>query len=268
MSTSLDWRRYYEHNARSLLEIPWHLGADLTADEVAAVSQSLKEFQAGESSEGKHLYRSAQRYAQRTGDPEYVAAIRLFIAEEQRHARDLGRFLTINGISLVRTTLTDRVFRRLRHLVGGLEVSIAVLITAEIIAKVYYAALQQATRSAVLRRLCDQILWDEVRHVEFQAEQLGKLRSGRPEPVRSATMGLQRFLYFGTVIVVWLFHRRAIRRGGLSFLGWWRSCWCEFHGAFIAMSASGRALKRTPAAAEAPSISRAYQAAGSTELGR
>ena len=38
MSTSLDWRLYYEHNARSLLEIPWHLGADLTADEVTAIA--------------------------------------------------------------------------------------------------------------------------------------------------------------------------------------------------------------------------------------
>ena len=172
--------------------------------------------------------------------------MRLFIAEEQRHARDLGRFLTINGIPLVRTTITDRVFRRLRHLVGGLEMSIAVLITAEIIAKVYYAALQEATGSAVLRRLCDQILADEVRHVEFQAEQLGKLRLGRPQPFWLATMGLQRFLYFGTVVVVWLFHRRAIRRGGLSFLGWWRSCWCEFRNAFLAASASGRFAAADP----------------------
>ena len=235
MPSSLEWRLYYEENAQSLLEIPWQFGPELTPDETAAIAQSLKEFQAGENSEGKHLIRYAQEYAERTGDQEYVLTIRLFIAEEQRHARDLGRFLTLNNIPVVRTTFTDRVFRKLRHLFGGLEISIAVLITAEIIAKVYYAALLEATESAILRILCDQILRDELRHVRFQAEQLAKLRVGRRWFGRTATMGLQRFLYLGTTLVVWPFHRKAIGRGGLSLWGWWRSCWLEFSEAFAAV---------------------------------
>ena len=85
MPSSLEWRLYYEENARSLLEIPWQLGPELTPEETSAIAQSLKEFQAGENSEGKHLFRYAQEYAQRTGDHEYVPVIRLFIAEEQRH---------------------------------------------------------------------------------------------------------------------------------------------------------------------------------------
>lgn len=232
MPSSLEWRRYYEQNALSLLDIPWDAGADLTADERAAIAQSLKEFQAGESSEGKHLFRSAQDYAARTGDVEYVVAIRLFIAEEQRHARDLGRFLTLNRIPLIRTTFADRVFRRLRTLIGSLEVSIAVLITAEIIAKVYYAVLRDATRSVILRRLCDQILRDELQHVQFQSEQLVKLRAGRSRAGMAATMGAQRFLYLGTVLFVWFTHRRAMRRGGMTCGAWWTSCWREFRAAF------------------------------------
>jgi hypothetical protein len=232
MRSSAEWRQYFEENARSLLEIPWHLGAELTPDETAAISQSLKEFQAGESSEGKHLYKYAQEYVDRTGDVEYIPTIRLFIAEEQRHARDLGRFLTLNNIPLVRTTFPDRVFRKLRNLCGGLEISIAVLITAEIIAKVYYAVLLKATQSVILRRLCDQILSDEFQHVQFQGEQLSKMRGGRGLFAFALTMGLQRFLYMGTVIVVWTFHRRTIRRGGLSARGWWRACWREFNTSF------------------------------------
>jgi hypothetical protein len=250
MPTSLEWRIYYEQNACSLLDIPWHLGPELTHDEMTAIAQSLKEFQAGESSEGRHLYHESQRYAERTGDEEYVAAVRLFIAEEQRHACDLGRFLALNGIPLVKTTFTDRVFRRLRHMARSLEISIAVLVTAEIIAKVYYAALREATQSVILRRLCDQILSDEVRHVEFQVDQLRKLRSGRRRPVRVATMTMQRFLYFGTVLVVWPFHYKALRRGGLSLGGWWISCWREFNRAFQAVAEPDRALQQTrPAAA-------------------
>lgn len=238
MPSSLDWRQYFERNAQSLLEIPWHVGPDLTPEEKAAVARSLKEFQAGESSEGKHLFRDAVEYAERTGDEEYVPAVRLFIAEEQRHARDLARFLTLNDVPLVKTTFTDRVFRKLRHLFSGLEVSIAVLITAEIIAKVYYAVLRDATQSVVLRRICDQILSDELRHVQFQAEQLARLREGRGWFGRVSATGLQRFLYFGTTLVVWLFHRKVVRRGGLSFREWRRACWREFNDAFTVSATS------------------------------
>jgi len=248
MPTSRDWRRYYERNARSLLDIPWDAGADATRAELTAIARSLQEFQAGERSEGRHLYGLAQAYGQSTGDHEYVAAIRLFIAEEQRHARDLGRFLILNGIPLLRTTLTDRVFRRLRNLVASLEVSIGVLITAELIAKVYYAALRAATQSAVLRRLCDQILQDEDAHVRFQSAQLRRLRAGRSAAALAVTIGAQRVLYFGTVLVVGVLHRRVIHRGRMSPRQWWAACWTEFDAAFA--QPSRQIVERDEAAPE------------------
>lgn len=230
--TSNQWKSYYEENAASLLDVPWDRGAELTPDERVAISASLKAFQAGESSEGQHLYKYAKAYAERTADAPYVAAIRLFIAEEQRHARDLGRFLKLNEIPLVRTTFTDFVFRKLRHLFAGLEMSIGVLITAEIIAKVYYAALREATQSLILRRICDQILRDEVMHVQFQAEQLTILRRNRSHRAMVITMAAQRFLFFGTTLIVGVLHRHAICRGGYRFAKWWRVCWSEFNAAF------------------------------------
>jgi hypothetical protein len=232
MRASLEWRLYFEANAQSLLAIPWQIGPDLSAAEISALSRSISEFQAGESSEGRHLFGLAQDYANKTGDHEYLKAICLFIAEEQRHARDLGRLMALNGIPLVKTTFTDRVFRRLRHVHRRLEISVGVLITAEIIAKVYYLTLREATQSAILRRLCDQILQDEVKHVEFQAEQLARLRLARGNVPLAATMFVQRFLYLGTVFVVWVFHRAAIRRGGYAFVRWWNMCWLEFEKAF------------------------------------
>lgn len=232
MPTSLEWREYYEQNAQSLLDIPWGQGAELTNDERSAIAASVQGFQAGESSEGRHLYRYAEKCAEESGDHEYLVAIKLFIAEEQRHARDLARFLQQNDIPTVKTTFPDRVFRQLRQLFGGLEISIAVLITAEIIAKVYYAALKQATNSNVLRTLCDQILRDEAKHVEFQAEQLGKLRCRRKPVFQQITMGIQRVLYWGTCIVVWHFHKKALCKGDFNFRRFWRSCWAEFNDAF------------------------------------
>ncbi len=91
MASSKDWKTYYEDNGRGLLAIPWERGGDLSAEEIRTVRRSLREFQAGESSEGRQLMRRARDYGERTGDADYVEAIRLFIAEEQRHARDLAR---------------------------------------------------------------------------------------------------------------------------------------------------------------------------------
>ena len=232
MKTALEWRKYYEENARSLLNVPWDLGRELSEEEQKAISSSVQDFQAGESSEGRHLFQYSKNYAEQTGDYEYVEAIRLFIAEEQRHASDLAHFLQINGISLVKTTFTDGIFRRLRQLLGNLEISISVLITAEIIAIVYYTALRDATNSQVLQALCRQILQDEVRHVEFQAERLGILRTNRNWLLLAITNGLQRFLFLGTCLVVWVFHRRVFERSRYSFAGFWKYCWKELNEAF------------------------------------
>jgi rubrerythrin len=241
---SAEWLEYFERNTRALLEIPWHAGPELTPQEHLTVRRSVQEFQRGESSEGRRLLGYARRYAARTGDPEYLEALRLFIAEEQRHARDLGRFLAINGIPLATRSPRDRAFRALRHVAGTLEASIGVLLTAEIIAQVYYVALQRATNSRVLRRLCEQILRDEDMHVRFQAQQLGKLRARRGQLHCVATMTAHRILFAGTCLVVWGFHRRALEGGGYNLSGFWHAAWEHFDRAFAA-SASARGHYRT-----------------------
>src|SRR5271156_803126 len=153
LQATADWVRYFRANAESLLAVPWQRGAELTALEKADIAESVQIFQLGESSEGRHFLKCAQDYAARAGDPAYVEAIRLFIREEQRHARDLGRFLTAAAVPLLRRSWPDTVFRWLRHGVR-LESSIMVVLVAEVIAMVYYDALGRATRSAVLRRIC------------------------------------------------------------------------------------------------------------------
>lgn len=243
MQTSLEWKKYYEENARSLLEIPWHIGQELSQEEKLAITSSVQDFQTGESSEGRHLIQYARDYAEKTGDSEYVNAIRVFIAEEQRHARDLGRFLQINGIPLVKKTFTDGVFRSLRQLLGNLEMSVSVLITAEIIAKVYYAALKEATNSLVLQTLCKQILQDELQHVQFQAERLGILRVHRNWLFLKLINVLQRFLFLGTCLVVWIFHKKVFIRSGYSFYKYWQHCWQEFNQALQISKETIRILK-------------------------
>jgi hypothetical protein len=232
--TSEEWREYFHRNAASLLAIPWEKGVELTDAERDAVAASMQEFQLGESSEGKHFQGLARTYGQRTGDMEYVYALRLFIAEENRHARDLGRVLDSAGIPRIGHTWPDAVFRWLRHR-AGLELSIAVLVTAEIIAKVYYVALREATASPVLRRVCEQILSDEEYHVRFQCERLAILRA-RGSRLRVWLKGaLQRGFFAGTCRVVWWKHRHALRAGRFTYATFRQSAGAEMDAAIKLM---------------------------------
>jgi hypothetical protein len=222
--SSAQWCVYYRANAAALRPLPWEHGAALSKAERAALAGSLQDFQLGESSEGHRLVDRAAAYAAATGDAEYLDAIRLFIAEEQRHAGDLGRYLHAAGIPLLRRTRLDSVFRWLRRR-AGLELCVSVLLTAEVIGKVYYTAVLRATRCQLLRRLCEQLLCDEVQHLRFQAERLALLRQGRSRWRVRWAHACHRVLLAGTCLAVWCKHRRAFRAGGFSFRAFWRTTW-------------------------------------------
>ncbi len=215
-------------------------GPRLSKEERGAVVGSIQEFQLGENSEGKHLHRLAREHAGKTGDGDYLLAVEYFIREEQRHARYLRHFLVSEGFGTVKGSWADAVFRKLRRL-ANLEVSVGVLVTAEIIAKVYYAALEKATRSPMLRVICERVRRDEEMHVRFQTERLAILRHDRSRPGMALTHLLHRALLCGVCLVVWRNHGAAIRRGGLRFRAYWRWCWDEFGAARRAMEPAGYA---------------------------
>ena len=240
--SSREWLEHFRTNEKP--EVLPEGGPRLSEAEREAVIASVQEFQLGESSEGRHLRRRAAEYAKESGDEEYLWAMEYFIREEQRHARYLRDYLASEGIGTVKKRWVDTVFRRLRNL-AGLEVSVGVLVTAEIVAKVYYAALGKATRSPMLGRICERILRDEETHVRFQAERLAILRRDRPELGMKLTRLLHRALFFGACLVVWRNHGKAIRRGGFGFPGYWRRCWEEFDAALSMMEPGsyGRLLR-------------------------
>ena len=226
LASSAAWLDYFKRNAAALRPIPWHAGVELSASERAAVAKSIATFQLGETGGGRHLTAAAARYAAFEGDDDYLLAVKLFIAEEQRHGRELGRWLDLAGIARIERHWSNGAFRRLRQL-AGLELMISFLLTAEVMAKVYYAALRKATRSVVLQAICEQILKDEVAHIRFQSQRLAMLRSRRSRLALSLTRGAQRILFAATALIVWQTHRRALREGGLQFRDFWRKAAIE-----------------------------------------
>ncbi len=222
-----DWQAYFESNRANLIPVDWSDRYRLTPDEVRTILSSVQQFQLGESSEGRRMLAQAAQYAETSGDHAYLPALRLFVQEEQRHAAELARFLQQQSLPCKEKHWVDDVFRGLRRLTT-LEMSVVVLLTAEVIAVTYYKALQDATQSPTLRTICTQILRDEIKHLEFQSETLAKIRRGRGALAQAITRLLQRVLFTGTLVIVWHEHGTVYRAGGFRLRKFWARNWQRF----------------------------------------
>ena len=242
------WLAYFEGNALSDNGIPWEADDSISPEEIRLIGKSVAAFQLGEYSEGRGLLKAAGDFSAHFGDRVLHEITQLFIKEEQQHALLLKRFMLAHGIGLLKKQWTDTVFRRLRKLFGY-ELSVSVLITAEIIALVYYKALKDCTGSKILKAICDKILADENAHVRFESELLLYLRGLKSAPLRQAVNLSHRFLYAGTVTVVYLGHRKVLAAGGYGPLRFWKSCWLEFSKCFTRRET---AFREVPPTAEAP----------------
>jgi hypothetical protein len=239
--TTAVWVAYFRTNAAAGRRIPWDAGAEVTAEERAAIGRSLQAWQLGETSEGRHLRAAAARFAQQIGDADYPAAIDLFIREEQRHGEMLGRFLDLADIGRVQADWGDRLFRAARYWLTNMEVWTTPVVMVEVLAMVYYNALRRATASPVLRTICTQILADEVPHVRFQCERLAHILRARPRLGFQLTMLAQRLGFVLVVLLVWLGHRRALRAGGYGWRRYWRAAWDRMRAAWRRMDPRGYA---------------------------
>jgi hypothetical protein len=207
-----EWKQYFLQNQDHFAGVNFEEYDELTEEDKSAISSSPQQFQKGESSEGKHLFAFAKQFP----DPEYLNCIKLFIREEQRHASVLGSFMHKHKIPLIKGHWVDEVFRWLRKL-GGIQNTVRILLTAEIIAKVYYRALYNETGSGLLKGICLQILSDEEKHIEFQCDMLKIFHERQSFISKFLIRNWQLLLMTGTTLVVWWYHKKVLNRGGYYF---------------------------------------------------
>jgi len=217
-----DWVRLFSSRAASRELLPWSDPRALTDSELRLVSASIQQFQLGEGSDGAGLIRRGCASRLSVIDPNFLPSLELFIQEEQRHSRHLARFLEREGVSLLQQHWVDRVFRRVRKF-AGLELCLRVLVMAEIVAVPYYTALQRATCSPLLQRICADILADESDHLRFQAENLKRLQSTR-RSFPYLELAFWRWFQIGTLLVVWREHGKVLRAGGYGWNTFRKEC--------------------------------------------
>ncbi|NBH05076.1 ferritin-like domain-containing protein [Amycolatopsis sp. SID8362] len=207
--TDDDWLHDFETEAerRNRREDPpWERGARLHPD----VAKSIQRFQVGEAGDGANLIAKA-------GGGDYLAAVKLFVAEEQNHARMLAELLAAAGVATIGSHWTDTVFVRMRRALG-LRLELMVLLIAEVVALRYYRALRDGTADPLVSQVAARILADEERHVPFHCHRLRIGFARFPKPVRAAVFGAWRVLLIGVAVTVAADHGPALHRLGVGRL--------------------------------------------------
>ncbi|ADI09543.1 hypothetical protein SBI_06423 [Streptomyces bingchenggensis BCW-1] len=209
------WARRFEderERRRVQGDPDWEQGATLHP----AVWASIQRFQVGEDGDGAVLVGKADE----AGDGDYARAVRLFVAEEQNHARLLARLLAAGGAPTLTGHWSDTVFVRLRRLMG-LRMELLVLMIAEVVALRYYRALRDGTDDSLTSDVAGWILSDEQRHVPFHCERLHTSLAELPRAMRRPVMALWQLLLLAVSLIVALDHGPALRRldiGRLRFV--------------------------------------------------
>lgn len=218
-----NWIEYFEYNNNHLLKLDFANNAELTNEEINLIAPSIKAFQIGEGSEGKHLSKVVKKFADKNNYPEYEEIMKWFILEENRHSQTLKKYMDIYKMKAVNNMALDTIFRILRKLMG-LECEVIVLVTAEMIALSYYTALANATNSRLLNIICQQMLNDELRHVVLQSDTLYRISKNRNQVFNGLVRNMRKLLMRGTCFIVWNKYRDLFIKGDYSYKKFKNDC--------------------------------------------
>jgi hypothetical protein len=207
------WLSYYQRNPDTWIDPEWYVPTPLDQKTKSALAFSLSHFQLGESGEGSFLFAQARKQAPE--DAAYHRALELFIAEEHAHACLLEQLVHRFGGETINRHWTHALFRLIRR-AFGLNFELQVLVIAELVGTAYYRLLHARARDHVLEQVCDRILRDESRHIDFHADWLGDLQL-RLLPLERAAWSAQFQILFAVAVqIAWIDHRRCLVATGAN----------------------------------------------------
>ncbi len=244
MNHSIAWIRHFRSNLCPRKPIDWSVRPMLDSRQHRPLLRSLQAWQLGETSDGSHLLRAATAYTRKVGDPDYREAIQLFIAEEQKHGENLGKYLDRVGVPRLKFDLGDWIFRRVRYLLASIEIWTTAVILVESVGELYYATLGRFAGCPLLAQICNEILYDEAYHIRFQCERLALIVQGRPPGLRLFTQGAQVALCGCVIGSVWALHRHVFALRGWDFGEFSRRVWGKLQRAWQLMERFEVQLRR------------------------
>ncbi len=213
--TSYFWKIHFRDNLAKQ-RVDWDIQPAITKEEKENILYSLKAWQLGETSEGKHLLAAASKYANRIGDTEYVDAVKLFIKEEQKHGNNLGTYIDRIGEQRAKKDWGDTLFRKVRYFNTSMELWTITVIIVESAAQVFYQCLHDATHCKLLKSVCNDIIIDEAHHIKFQNERMHMIFRDKNFYSKALSLLLYSFLFFGTIHAIWFGHKKAFIAGGVN----------------------------------------------------
>jgi hypothetical protein len=205
-----EWLEFFRENDKHRLQIDFSQETELSDETKALILPSISAFQIGEHSDGLHLIKVAEVFASLFDEPAYPNVMKLFIKEENFHSSYLGEFMRFHNLPLRKSNFLDRTFRCLRRR-GNILSEVITLITAEIIALSYYSSLSDATESPALKRICAQMLHDELPHVIFQSYTIGHFKQSRWLKFK------RHFLMRATTRAVWTAYGNVFREADWTY---------------------------------------------------
>lgn len=210
------WISHFEANTRLNHEMQLPDTACALPEPIrTAIARSIAIFQLGESGGGTRLRRYTRSIASLENLQGYQRAVDLFVAEEQSHAALLARTVTHLRGTLLQKQWTNSIFRWMRDLVN-LEFNIQVLLTAELIAEVYFGLLALRCSDPVVQTVAKKLLRDEMGHLAFQRDFLfERLKTFTPAVQRLWRWQFQA-IHLATACVVSWDHRECLRSLGVT----------------------------------------------------
>jgi hypothetical protein len=221
------WLNHFEYHAAHPRCVPSGLSDVLKPDERRLIARSIATFQVCEQPEGSALLRSARRFAEKHKAAPLMRITELFVREQQRHAALLSAFMEDHAIARKQTDLTDFVFCCLRRL-GGFGFRLHLLVAAELIANVYYRALEAATGCQRLKILCRTLVADELAHIGLESQLLLAMRARKPAVLRAGARLWHRAFFTCAAGIVYLTHRPVLRGAGYGIGSFLRVCATQY----------------------------------------
>ena len=225
------WIQHFEANTRlnHEMQLP-DMPCALPEPTRNALARSIAIFQLGESGGGTRLRRYTRSIASLERLQGYERAVDLFVAEEQSHAALLARAVVHLRGTLLQKQWSNSVFRWMRNLVN-LEFNIQVLLTAELIAEVYFGLLSLRCSDPVVQNVARKLLRDEMGHLSFQRAFLFERLITLTPAMQRVWRWQFRAIHMATAWVVSWDHRdclRALNVTPSAFRARAAQCWVNF----------------------------------------